>query len=66
MRLPSTCATSSTTASRKPSTVRGYRSVIHAHLLPAFGEMAVEDVTAEVVEGWMASFEDRRGHATSC
>jgi hypothetical protein len=29
---------------RKPSTVRGYRSVLEAHLLPAFGEMAVEDV----------------------
>ena len=42
---------------RKPSTVRGYRSAIDAHLLPAFGSMAVEDVTTEVIEGWLACFE---------
>ena len=35
---------------RKPSTVRGYRSAIQAHLLPAFGAIAVEDVTPEVIE----------------
>ena len=35
---------------RKPSTVRGYRSVINAHLLPAFGELAVEDVKVEVID----------------
>src|SRR5437667_10514757 len=32
---------------RKPSTVRGYRSVIEAHLLPAFGELPLEAVTTE-------------------
>ncbi len=32
---------------RKPSTLRGYRSAIQAHLLPAFGAMAVEAVTTE-------------------
>ena len=32
---------------RKPSTLRGYRSAIDAHLLPAFGSMAVEDVTTD-------------------
>ncbi len=42
---------------RKPSTVRGYRSAIEAHLLPAFGSMAVEDVTTEAIERWMAGFE---------
>jgi hypothetical protein len=42
---------------RKPSTARGYRSAIGAHLLPAFGERAVEDVTAEVTERWLAGFE---------
>jgi hypothetical protein len=41
---------------RKPSTVRGYRSAIEAHLLPAFGTKAVEDVTTEVIEGWMAGY----------
>jgi integrase len=42
---------------RKPSTVRGYRSAIDAHLLPAFGSMAVEDVTTTVIERWIAGFE---------
>lgn len=41
---------------RKPSTVRGYRSAIHAHLLPAFGPIAVEDVTTEAIESWIAVF----------
>jgi integrase len=35
---------------RKPSTVRGYRSMINAHLLPAFGELPVEDVTVAEIE----------------
>ncbi|MGN6169880.1 MAG: N-terminal phage integrase SAM-like domain-containing protein, partial [Solirubrobacteraceae bacterium] len=39
---------------RKPSTVRGYRSVIEAHLLPAFGEMPVEAVTTGEIERWIA------------
>jgi integrase len=42
---------------RKPSTLRGYRSVIQAHLLPAFGSMAVEDLTTEVIESWIAAYE---------
>ncbi len=42
---------------RKPSTVRGYRSAIEAHLLPVFGAMPVEDVTTEVIEGWLTGFE---------
>ena len=41
---------------RKPSTVRGYRSAIEAHLVPVFGAMAVEDVTTEAIERWMADF----------
>jgi integrase len=40
---------------RKPSTIRGYRSVIEAHLLPAFGEMPVEEVTTAAIESWLAS-----------
>ena len=39
---------------RKPSTLRGYRSVIQAHLLPAFGELPVEAVTTELIEEWIA------------
>jgi integrase len=42
---------------RKPSTVRGHRSAIEAHLLPVFGAMPVEDVTTEAIERWMTGFE---------
>ena len=37
---------------RKPSTLTDYRSVIRAHLLPAFGSMRLEDVTADRIEAW--------------
>ena len=37
---------------RKPSTLTDYRSVIRAHLLPAFGAMRLEDVTADRIEAW--------------
>lgn len=40
---------------RKPSTLRGYRSAIEAHL-PAFGSLAVEEVTPEAVERWIGGF----------
>jgi integrase len=33
-----------------------YRSAIAAHLLPAFGALAIEDVTTEVLERWLAGF----------
>jgi integrase len=39
----------------KPSTVRGYRSVIEAHLLPAFGDIPVEDLTTDDIEAWIAT-----------
>src|SRR3954467_13616536 len=35
---------------RKPSTVGDYRSIIRAHLVPAFGPMRLEDVTADRIE----------------
>lgn len=41
---------------RKPSTLRGYRSAIRVHLLPAFGEMPVESVTPDEIERWVADF----------
>jgi integrase len=41
---------------RKPSTLRGYRSAIQAHLLPAFGELPVENVTITAIEQWLAGF----------
>ena len=42
---------------RKPSTLRGYRSALKAHLLPAFGEMPIESITTEVIEAWIAGCE---------
>jgi integrase len=38
----------------KPSTLRDYRSTISGHLLPAFGSLAVEDITPAVIERWRA------------
>jgi hypothetical protein len=34
----------------KPSTIRGYRNTIQIHLLPACGEMAIEDITVRDIE----------------
>ncbi len=39
----------------KPSTLRDYRSIIEAHLLPAFGAERIEDVTPTTIEAWRAS-----------
>jgi integrase len=41
---------------RKPSTIRGYRSAISAHLIPEFGPTPVEDVTTQAIERWIAGF----------
>jgi integrase len=40
--------------SLKPSTLRGYRSIVDAYLLPAFGERRVEEITTAEVERWRA------------
>jgi len=40
---------------RKPSTLVGYRSALKAHLLPAFGEMKLEDIGPDEVERWRRS-----------
>jgi hypothetical protein len=40
---------------RKPSTVGDYRSAIRAHLVPAFGSLRLEDVTADRIEAWKAT-----------
>src|SRR4051794_38235301 len=40
---------------RKPSTVCDYRSIIRAHLVPAFGTLRLEDVTADRIEAWKAT-----------
>jgi len=36
----------------KPSTARDYRSAVNKHLIPAFGHMRLEQVTAPVIERW--------------
>lgn len=38
----------------KPSTLRGYRSIMQAHLLPAFGERPLEQITSADIEQWRA------------
>lgn len=40
---------------RKPSTVRDYRSVLDAHLLPAFGDQRLEDITPASIDRWRGS-----------
>ena len=42
---------------RKPSTVKGYRWIVNAQLIPAFGEMRLEDVRAQDVETWLAGLD---------
>jgi integrase len=44
---------------RKPSTLRDYRSIINAHLLPAFGSERLEDMTTDQVEAWSAKLAAR-------
>ena len=49
----------------KPSTIRGYRSQLNAHLLPAFGSMRIEDVTEREIERWRAGLTGaRKGRET--
>jgi integrase len=36
----------------KPSTLRGYRSILNAYLLPAFGERTLEQITSADIEAW--------------
>lgn len=46
---------------RKATTVlQDYRSVIETHLLPAFGDMRPEDVTAPIIERWLGALRHQR------
>jgi integrase len=38
----------------KASTLRDYRSILNAHLLPAFGAERLEDITPKAIDGWRA------------
>ncbi len=40
---------------RKPSTVGGYASIVRTRLLPTFGSMAIESVTPETIDAWLAT-----------
>lgn len=39
---------------RKPSTIIGYKAILRAQLLPAFGEDPIESITTEMIESWIA------------
>jgi integrase len=41
---------------RKPSTVRGYRAILNGVLIPAFGDVPVEEITREAIEGWLSGY----------
>ena len=40
---------------RKPSTVAGYQAIVRSQLLPAFGELPLEEVTPALIEQWLGS-----------
>ena len=42
---------------RKPSTIVGYKAILRAQLLPAFGDEPIESITTEMVESWLAGFD---------
>jgi integrase len=44
---------------RKASTVEDYRSIIRVHLLPAFGQRRLEDITVTAVEAFQADLAKR-------
>jgi integrase len=44
---------------RKPSTIKGYRWIINAQILPALGAMQLEDLTTEHVERWLAAMDGK-------
>ncbi len=39
---------------RKPSTVAGYRVLVRSQLMPAFGPMALEQITPALIEQWLS------------
>src|SRR3954451_6761388 len=49
----------------KPSTLTDYRSIVSAHLVPAFGAMRVEEVTPEKIERWRATVASADGSPLS-
>lgn len=41
----------------RPTTLEGYESAIRRHLLPAWGDREVEEITFEELQGWVDTFE---------
>jgi integrase len=39
---------------RKHSTIVGYKAILNAQLLPAFGDEPVESITTEMIESWIS------------
>jgi hypothetical protein len=44
----------------KPSTLRNYRDAIKTHLLPVFGDMALEEITVREIERWRSGMSSAR------
>ena len=42
---------------KEASTVRGYRGVMKAHLVPQFGDIRVRDLTPQMLRSWIASLQ---------
>ena len=49
----------------KPSTLTDYRSIISAHLVPAFGPLRLEEITTERVERWFSGLASANGSPLS-
>jgi len=47
----------------KPSTIRGYRSQLNAHLLPSFGSKRLDEITESEIERWRAGMTGARNGA---
>jgi len=39
----------------KPSTLKSYETIINANLIPAFGDMAMTDITAEIIQRYVTT-----------
>lgn len=37
----------------QPSTIKDYNSIVYTHLIPAFGHLALSDLSAELVNNWI-------------
>jgi hypothetical protein len=42
---------------RKPTTVRGYQTLLRTHVLPEFKQMLLTDITTEHIERWVWSID---------